>query len=493
MHNLLEIKNLFVSFKNFQAVKGVSIALKPAEFVALIGNSGSGKSTVAQSILKLHRNATYKGDIYLKKTNLMKLDEKQLQQVRGRKISMIFQEPMTSLNPLHTAGAQIMEVLKLHHMKATKEEVFRLLKLVELTDCERIYNSYPHMLSGGQRQRVMIAMALAAKPFLLIADEATTALDVTVQAEILSLLKRLQRKLKLAILFITHDQSIVRKMADRVYVMKSGLVVSTKMPFVNKPRLKPFEEGEGRPLLEVKNLNVSYGAFKAVQNVSFSLKKGQTLGIVGESGAGKSSLVQALMRLVPSTGEVLIDKDNFLTLEGKNLFKKRADIQMVMQDPAGSLNPRLTVFDIVQEGLKIHQPRLKSKERLALVEEVLLSVGLNPSLLLSRYPHELSGGQKARVALARVLILKPKILILDEVMASLDKHTQGKLKYLLFKLQEKYHFIYLFITHDMGFLQSVSDYVLVMKSGVVEEYGKLNEVLLNPQSSYTKTLIKASL
>ncbi len=492
MHNLLEIKNLYVSFKNFQAVKGVSIALKPAEFVALIGNSGSGKSTIAQSILKLHRNATYKGDIYLKKTNLMKLDEKQLQQVRGRKISMIFQEPMTSLNPLHTAGNQIMEVLKLHHMKATREAVYRLLNLVELTDCERIYNSYPHMLSGGQRQRVMIAMALAAKPSLLIADEATTALDVTVQAEILVLLKKLQRKLKLAILFITHDQSIVRKMADRVYVMKSGVIVSTKMPFVNKVRLKLFEKGEGDPLLEVQNLSVSFGSFKAVQNVSFSLKKGQTLGIVGESGAGKSSLVQALMRLIPSSGRVLIEKDDFLTLKGKNLFKKRADIQMVMQDPASSLNPRLTVFDIVQEGLKIHCPKLKAKERLTLVEEVLCSVGLNPTLLLSRYPHELSGGQKARVALARVLILKPKILILDEVMASLDKHTQGKLKSLLFKLQEKYCFVCIFITHNMSLVQSMCDYVLVMKSGVVEEYGVLENVFLHPQSSYTKALLKAS-
>ena len=493
MHNLLEIKNLFVSFKNFQAVKGVSIAVKPAEFVALIGNSGSGKSTVAQSILKLHRNASYKGDIFLKKTNLMKLGEKQLQQVRGRKISMIFQEPMTSLNPLHKAGDQIMEVLKLHHLKATKEEVYRLLDLVELTDSERIYSSYPHMLSGGQRQRVMIAMALAAKPFLLIADEATTALDVTVQAEILSLLKRLQRKLKLAILFITHDQAIVKKMADRVYVMKSGMVVSTKMPFVNKPRIKTFEQGEGDPLLEVENVSVSYGTFKAVQDVSFALKKGQTLGIVGESGAGKSSLVQALMRLIPAKGQVLIEKDDFLTLKGKALFKKRADIQMVMQDPAGSLNPRLTVFDIVQEGLKIHYPKLKAKARLSLVEEVLTAVGLNSSLLLSRYPHELSGGQKARVALARVLILKPKILILDEVMASLDKNTQGKLKYLLFKLQEKYKFIYLFITHDMSLVQSMSDYVLVMKSGVVEEFGKVETVFSNPKSNYTKTLLKASI
>lgn len=494
MYNLLEIKELYVSFQSFQAVKGVSIAVKPAEFVALIGNSGSGKSTVAQSILKLHRNAKYKGDIYLKKTNLMKLQENQMQAVRGKKISMIFQEPMTSLNPLHTAGAQIMEVLKLHQLKATKEEVFRLLNLVELTDYERIYHSYPHMLSGGQRQRVMIAMALAAKPFLLIADEATTALDVTVQAEILALLKRLQKKLKLAILFITHDQAIVRKMADRVYVMKAGQVVSTKMPFLAKVKSKPFCEGEGdSSFLQVENVSVSYGDFQAVRDISFSLKLGQTLGIVGESGSGKSSLMHALMRLVPAKGRVWIDKKDFFSLKGKELLKKRSDIQMVMQDPAGSLNPRLTVFDIVQEGLKIHQSNLKLKERKRLVQDILTDVGLNPALLLDRYPHELSGGQKARVALARVLILKPKILILDEVMASLDKNTQSKLKYLLLKLQEHYGFIYIFITHDMNFAQSMSDFILVMKEGQMQEFGKAQDVFKNPTSCYTKKLLQASL
>ncbi len=493
MYNLLEIKELYVSFQSFQAVKGVSIAVKPAEFVALIGNSGSGKSTVAQSILKLHRNAKYKGDIYLKKTNLMKLRENQMQAVRGKKISMIFQEPMTSLNPLHTAGAQIMEVLKLHQLKATKEEVFRLLNLVELTDCERIYHSYPHMLSGGQRQRVMIAMALAARPFLLIADEPTTALDVTVQAEILALLKRLQKKLKLAILFITHDQAIVRKMADRVYVMKAGQVVSTKMPFLAKVKSKPFCEGEGDSFLKVENVSVSYGDFQAVRDISFSLKLRQTLGIVGESGSGKSSLMHALMRLVPAKGRVCFDKKDFLSLKGKELLKKRADIQMVMQDPAGSLNPRLTVFDIVQEGLKIHQSNLKLKERKLLVQDVLTDVGLNPALLLDRYPHELSGGQKARVALARVLILKPKILILDEVMASLDKNTQSKLKHLLLRLQEHYGFIYIFITHDMNFAQSMSDLILVMKEGQLQEFGKAQDVFKNPVSPYTKKLLQASL
>ena len=493
MHNLLEIKNLFVSYGKFQAVRGVSIAVKPGEFVAVIGNSGSGKSTLAYSILRLQKNVSYKGDIYLKKTNLMQLSEEEMQKVRGKKISMIFQEPMTSLNPLHKAGHQIMEVLKLHNQKADKKAVYDLLRMVELKECDRIYNSYPYMLSGGQRQRIMIAMALAARPFLLIADEATTALDVSVQAEILALLKRLQKKLKLAVLFITHDQSLVRRMADRVYVMKAGIVISTKMPTPFKAKVRTFVNGSGKTVLSVRNISVSYGDFQAVKGISFDLKAGQTLGIVGESGSGKSSLMHALMRLVPASGEVFIQGEDFFKMKGRGLLKKRSDIQMVMQDPAGSLNPRLTVLDIVQEGLKIHYPKIKSKERLRRVEDALTSVGLNPKLLLARYPHELSGGQKTRVALARVLILNPKILILDEVMASLDKNTQVKLKTLLNKLQEKYGFIYLFITHDMSLVQTMSDYVLVMHNGRVEEFGKLSDVFGAPKSEYTKMLLKASL
>lgn len=492
MYNLLEIKNLSVSFENFDAVKDVNLAVKPGEFVALLGNSGSGKSTVAQSILRLHKNATYQGDIYLKKTNLMEMPESELQHVRGRKISMIFQEPMTCLNPLHMAGKQIEEVLKLHHLPSSKDEVYSLLKLVDLNDCERIYYSYPHMLSGGQRQRVMIAMALAARPYLLIADEPTTALDVTVQAEILSLLKKLQKKLKLAILFITHDQSIVRKMADRVYIMRAGVIISTQMPSLGRYRKRLFVESDGPDLLAVRDVSVSYGCFKAVQNVSFSLKKGQTLGIVGESGSGKSSLMHALMRLVPAKGSVLIDGKDFFQLKGNELFKMRSMVQIVMQDAAGSLNPRLTIFDIIQEGLKTHYPKLKKADRIRLVEEVLIAVGLNPELLMDRYPHEISGGQKTRVALARVLILKPKILILDEVMASLDKNMQGKLKTLLNKLQQEYGFIYLFITHDMRLVEAMSDYVLVMKNGMVQEYGVLKDVFSNPQSPYTRKLIEAS-
>lgn len=493
MHNLLEIKDLYVSFANFDAVRGVNIAVKPAEFVALIGNSGSGKSSVAQSILRLHRNASYKGEVYFKKTNLMALTEKEMTEIRGHKISMIFQEPMTSLNPLHKCGQQILEVLEIHGLKATKEIVYDFLRLVELNDCERIYESYPHMLSGGQRQRVMIAMALACKPKLLIADEATTALDVTVQAEILNLLKTLQKKLKLAILFITHDQGIVRKMADRVYVMKAGQVISTKMPAKEGEEKRVFvDKKTDNPVLNVKNICVSYGKFKAVDNISFSLSKGQTLGIVGESGSGKSSLMMALMRLINASGEVFIENEDFFKLKGKALFSKRKDIQMVLQDPAGSLNPRLTVFDIVSEGMRVHFKKLSSVEREKKVRKALSDVGLNPDIVFSRYPHELSGGQKTRVALARVLILRPKILILDEMMASLDKNTQQKLKILLNKLQKQYGFIYLFVTHDMALVKSMSDHVLVMKDGKLQEFGVLSSVFKHPKSAYTKQLLQGS-
>jgi microcin C transport system ATP-binding protein len=343
------------------------------------------------------------------------------------------------------------------------------------------------MLSGGQRQRVMIAMALAAKPSLLIADEATTALDVTVQAEILVLLKRLQRKLKLAILFITHDQSIVRKMADRVYVMKSGVIVSTKMPFVNKVRLKLFEKGEGDPLLEVQNLSVSFGSFKAVQSVSFSLKKGQTLGIVGESGSGKSSVAQGLTRLIEATGQVFINGQDFFALSGKALRQARSHIQMVLQDPASSLNPRMTVADIIGEGLKIRKEQ-NIREK---VIETMTMVDL-PLRLMNRHPHTLSGGQRTRVALARALILKPAVLVLDEVTSSLDIQTQRQLIKLLTLLQRELKLAYIFISHDMKVVRSLSDDIMVMKDGRVVEQGFSGQLFNHPSHPYTKQLLKDS-
>ena len=473
--NILEIKNLWVRFNKFAAVRGVSLAVKPGEFVGLVGNSGSGKSTIAAAVLQLQKNVTINGEIYFQRQDLCELNEKQLQEIRGSKIAMIFQEPMTSLNPLHSVGKQITEALKLHHQPMTKEKVTELLKLVELDDTERIYDSFPYELSGGQRQRVMIAMALAGKPDILIADEPTTALDVRVQSQILKLLKILQQKLGLAVLFITHDLSIVRQMADRVYVLKSGKIVATHLPPVEQAQSRVFTPDSGSPVLTVKHLRVVYDSLEAVQDVSFSLYEGQTLGIIGESGSGKSSLAQAIMRLIPAQGCVLLNETDFFKLSGQNLRNARAHIQMVMQDPAGSLNPRLSVRQIIEEGLRVHS-KSSSAERLAKIEAVLKAVDLR-SDLLNRYPHELSGGQRARVALARALVLNPKVLVLDEVTSSLDESTQKQLMQLLIRLQKKYRLCYLFITHDMRLIREIADYLLVMKSGRVVAKGTLTEVM----------------
>lgn len=490
--NLLEVKNLWVRFQKFSAVRGVSLALKVGEFVALVGNSGSGKSTIAHAILRLQKNVRYEGEIYFKRQNLLKLSEEKIRAFRGLKIAMIFQEPMNSLNPLHTVGKQILEALWLYGKPAEKNQVLKLLNLVELPDVERIYNSYPHALSGGQRQRVMIAMALAGSPHLLIADEPTTALDVTVQAQILKLLKVLQQKLGLAILFITHDLDIVRKMADRVYVMRGGVIISTKLPPVRQVSTRAFVPAQKNDVvLDVRDLSIFYGSFEALKPTSFQLSCGQTLGIVGESGSGKSSLAQALIRLIPAKGHVRLCGKDFFTLSGKNLVKARANIQMVLQDPAGSLNPRMSIRQIVEEGLLVHQSYLSVKERFQLVDEVIKSVDLRLDIL-DRYPHEISGGQKTRVALARVLILKPKVLILDEVTASLDVTTQNQLVQLLLKLQDKLGLVYLFISHDMRLIRTVSDYVLVLKNGVPVEHGTQGQVFQCPSHRYTQELIRDS-
>lgn len=485
--NLLEIRDLRVSFAGFSPVRGISLAIKSGEFVALVGNSGSGKSTVAHSLLKLQDDAKYSGKILFKKQDLIPLDEASMQQIRGGKIAMIFQEPMSSLNPLHTAGAQILEALRLHTHEATKERVFELLRLVELTDTERFYNAYPHTLSGGQRQRIMIAMALAGAPDLLIADEPTTALDVSIQAQILTLLKNLQQKLNLSILFITHDLDIVRQMADRVYVMKFGRIIATRVPAATPPpphqtlarRLEP-------PLLQVKDLAVFYDHFEAVHPLSFRLFKGETIGILGESGSGKSSLAKGLVRLLKTTGSVFLEDKNFLRLSGKALKNARADIQMVFQDPFSSLNPRMTIADIVAEGLSVHH-RGNSLEKVA---EALKQVALKPEIM-PRYPHELSGGQRTRVALARALILRPKVLILDEVTSSLDIYTQQQLIHLLNTLQKEMGLAYLFISHDMKVMRQMADYVLVMKDGKVVEAAPAETLFTAPKHPYTQRLIKA--
>ena len=486
--SLLEIKNLRVRFENFMPVKSATMHIEAGELVALIGSSGSGKSTLAMSILKLQEDAKVHGRVMFDGKNIACFSEKKMQSIRGKKIAMIFQEPMTSLNPLHTVAKQIGEVLKMTEQPATKQAILGLLAQVELTDIERIYKSYPHELSGGQRQRVMIAMALAGKPELLIADEPTTALDVTVQAQILALLKRLQKQLNLAILFITHDLDVVGQIADRVYVMRQGKVSITDIPdkvypWIRHTPRQPLQT----PAIDVKNLNVFYHHFHAVKDVSFSVQPGRTLGIVGESGSGKSSVAQGLTRLIEATGQVMINGQNFFSLSGGALRQARSHIQMVLQDPASSLNPRMTVADIIGEGLKIRKvPNVEEQ-----VIETLKLVDL-PVRLMNRHPHALSGGQRTRVALARALILKPSVLVLDEVTSSLDIQTQRQLIKLLTMLQRDLKLAYIFISHDMKVVRSLSDDILVMKDGCVVEQGFSGQLFNHPMHSYTKQLLKDS-
>lgn len=486
--SLLEIKNVRIRFDKFMPVKSASMNVESGELVALIGSSGSGKSTLAMGILKLQEDARVHGKVMFDGKNLAYLSEQKMQKIRGKKIAMIFQEPMTSLNPLHTVAKQISEVLKMTEQPATKQVILDLLVQVELSDIDRIYRSYPHELSGGQRQRVMIAMALAGKPELLIADEPTTALDVTVQAQILQLLKRLQKKLNLAILFITHDLDIVNQIADRVYLMKQGKIVSTNIPNKVYPWIRHTpRKTKQMPAIEVKNLNVFYHHFQAVKNVSFSVQPGRTIGIVGESGSGKSSVAQGLTRLIEATGQVIINGRDFFALSGCALRQARSHIQMVLQDPASSLNPRMTVADIVGEGLKIRKEHNIEEK----VIETLKLVGLSERLL-NRHPHALSGGQRTRVALARALILKPSVLVLDEVTSSLDIQTQRQLIKLLTMLQRELKLAYIFISHDMKVVRSLSDDILVMKSGQVIEQAFSAQLFNHPSHPYTKQLLEDS-
>lgn len=486
--NLLTIKNLKVRFSSFTPVRHVSLAVKEGEFVGLVGDSGSGKSTVGLAILKLLPHAVLSGQILFKRQNLLLLNEMELRDVRGRRIAMIFQEPMSSLNPLMTVGEQIKESFLRRYHNFEKEKIFELLRLVELADTERVYKSFPHELSGGQRQRVMIAMALAGKPDLLIADEPTTALDVCVQAQILTLLKTIQQKMGLAILFITHDLDIIREMADRVYVMRYGKVIATRLPEKKEPIINRESIVDSSVVLKVNQLSINYGDFRALEELSFNLCSGQTIALIGESGSGKTSAALALTRLISSTGQIILNGQDFNRLKGKDLCQARSEIQMIFQDPGASLNPRLMVSDLICEGLKVHFPKEKSENRLM---DVLKAVGLNPRIL-NRYPHELSGGQKTRVALARGLILNPSVLILDEVTASLDIQTQKQIIHLLLDLQKKYKLAYLFITHDLKLIRLIADNVIILKDGKVVEKGRVKSVLSTPYHEYTKTLLAVS-
>lgn len=523
---LLSIENLSVSFghgpKEIKAVKNISFSINKGETVALVGESGSGKSVTALSILQLlpYPNAHHpSGSVVFDGKQLMGGNA---ESIRGNRIGMIFQEPMTSLNPLHTIEKQVGEVL-LVHKKMSEEQArartLELLELVALPDPAQRLKSYPHELSGGQRQRVMIAMALANNPDLLIADEPTTALDVTIQAQILKLLKDLQKRLGMALLLITHDLGIVRSMADRVCVMKDGEIVEQaaadqlfshpQHPYT-KHLLNSEPTGHPEPvsvdsdyILLANNIKVHFPIKKgvlrrtvdyvrAVDGVSFSMRKGETLGIVGESGSGKTTLGLALLRLIKAEGEVLIPGKSLMHISPEEMREMRQYIQIVFQDPYGSLSPRMTVGDIVAEGLDIHMSKTSKEERATRIVEALKEVGLDPETR-NRYPHEFSGGQRQRIAIARAMILKPKFVILDEPTSALDMSVQAQIVELLRNLQRKHKLSYIFISHDLRLVRAMSNYVIVMKSGKVVEQGSSEQIFTSPQQEYTKTLLAAAL
>ncbi len=524
--SILTLRNIRVKFKTLDgivdAVKGVNLDVRAGETVAIVGESGSGKSQLMMGTMGLlASNGTIEGVADYRGTNLVGLPKQQLNTIRGRKITMIFQEPMTSLDPLYTIGNQLIEPI-MHHQKIgpaeAKSRAIEMMKLVKIQDPERRMGSYPHEMSGGQRQRVMIAMALANDPDLLIADEPTTALDVTIQAEILELMAGLQKRLGMGMIFITHDLNIVRRIAGRVVVMRYGEVVEegdTKSIFANPkhPYTKALLDAEptGRKappaakapkILDGTNVSVTFeigGGFlsgpplllKAVDHVSVVLKQGQTIGIVGESGSGKSTLARALLRLLPSEGAITFEGRDIARLNKEEMRPLRKQIQIVLQDPFGSLSPRMTAGQIVTEGLLVHEPSISSRERDARAIQALEEVQLDPKLR-NRYPHEFSGGQRQRIAIARAIILKPKLIVLDEPTSALDRQVQGQIIELLRDLQIKNNLSYLFISHDLAVVRAMADHIMVMKDGHLVEQGTPDEILENPREDYTKRLMAAA-
>jgi microcin C transport system ATP-binding protein len=527
--SLLQVDDLAVNFRveegELQAVKGVSFAIDQGETLALVGESGSGKSVTALSILQLlpYPKASHpSGSIRFEGEELIGAGEGALRKVRGDRIGMIFQEPMTSLNPLHTIERQIGETLTLHRNlsdAAARERTLELLQLVRLRDAEERLGAYPHQLSGGQRQRVMIAMALANEPDLLIADEPTTALDVTIQAQILQLLKDLQKELAMAMLLITHDLTIVRKIAERVAVMTRGEIVETG------PVAKVFEQPEHsytQHLLaaEPKGVAVRHdadapivmagddvkvyfpiqkglfkrtvGHVKAVDGIDLEVRQGQTVGVVGESGSGKTTLGLALLRLLASKGEIRFNGDQIQGLSSSRLRPLRRHMQIVFQDPFGSLSPRMSVGQIIEEGLKLHKIGEGREGRRRLIAKVLEEVGLDPASQ-DRYPHEFSGGQRQRISIARAIVLEPSFVVLDEPTSALDMSVQAQIVDLLRDLQARRGLAYLFISHDLRVVRALADRVLVMRNGEVVETGQADEIFDRPQHPYTQALMAAAL
>jgi microcin C transport system ATP-binding protein len=525
---LLSVRDLSVAFsqggKATTAVNRISFDIHKGETIALVGESGSGKSVTALSVLKLlqYPAASHpSGQILFKGQDLLTASEAELRKVRGNDVTMIFQEPMTSLNPLHPIGQQIVEILSLHQGMGEadgKKQAIALLTQVGIRDPESRIDAYPHQMSGGQRQRVMIAMALANRPELLIADEPTTALDVTVQAQILELLAKLKAKHSMSILFITHDLGIVRRFADRVCVMTKGEIVEqgkTADVFANpqhaytKHLLDAEPKGRAAPvpvnakiIMETNDLKVWFpikkgffkktvGYIKAVDGVSVAVREGETLGIVGESGSGKTTLGQALSRLIRSEGPIRFDGQTIDGLSFKEMRPRRAAMQIVFQDPFGSLSPRMSVSDIIQEGLAVHEKQLSPDQREARVVSVLEEVGLNPETR-HRFPHEFSGGQRQRIAIARAMILKPRFVVLDEPTSALDVSVQAQVVELLRNLQQKYKLAYLFISHDLKVVRALAHKVVVMQNGIVVETGTTEEIFDAPKTDYTKALMAAA-
>lgn len=525
MTALLDVKNLTVGFRQdgklTQAVRGISFTVERGETVALVGESGSGKSVSALSTVSLlGDSAEVSGSVTYEGQQMIGADDALLRKVRGNDISFIFQEPMTSLNPLHTIEKQLAESLALHQGVVGSEARRRILDLMDkvgINDAESRLGAYPHQLSGGQRQRVMIAMALANKPDVLIADEPTTALDVTIQAQILDLLKDLKDSEGMGLLFITHDLGIVRRIADRVCVMQQGEIVEqgpTAQIFDNPQHPYTVKllsaEATGHPdpvpegaaeIVSTQNLKVWFpitegllrrtvGHVKAVNDASLSVRAGETLGIVGESGSGKTTLALAIMRLIASEGEITFMDQDVRKWSTRELRRLRKDMQIVFQDPFGSLSPRMTCFQIIAEGLTIHKVD-PTRDKRELVHEVMIEVGLDPTTM-DRYPHEFSGGQRQRIAIARAMVLRPKLLVLDEPTSALDMTVQVQIVELLRNLQVKYGLAYLFISHDLKVVRAMSHKVMVMKRGDVVEYGLAADLYDNPQSDYTRTLLQAT-
>ena len=525
---LLSVRELSIAFRSqgreTLAVDHISFYIGKGETVALVGESGSGKSATALSILKLlpYPAASHpSGTIEFKGEDLLHLSERQIRRVRGDDISIVFQEPMTSLNPLHTIEKQIGEILLLHRGltgPAARERTIEVLTQVGIPDPQTRLKSYPHQLSGGQRQRVMIAMALANEPDLLIADEPTTALDVTVQAQIIALLRDLQARLGMSLLFITHDLGIVRKIAQRVCVMKNGCIVEqgpvervfnapehpyTRALLAAEPKPDPAPPQPHAPVVvQTDALKVWFpitrglmrkvvGHVKACDGLTIELRQGETLGVVGESGSGKSTLGRAILRLISSDGLIAFMGYNLQGLRFKEMRPFRRNMQIVFQDPYGSLSPRMSVAEIIKEGLKVHHPRMTEAERDRRVIQALNDVGLDPNTRI-RFPHEFSGGQRQRIAVARAIVLEPSFVVLDEPTSALDMLIQAQMVDLLRDLQKRHNLTYLFISHDLRVVAALASRLLVMRHGVVVEAGEAAELFRNPKTDYTRALFAAA-